>query len=258
MISIYKAVIQATFIHYFCCAMKQHYANYTPADFEVWDTLYSRQMLQLPAMASRQYLDSLKTVGFSPSAIPNFEEVNGILKAATGWQLHVVPSIISNAEFFPLLAQRKFPATTWLRPMESLDYLEEPDMFHDVFGHVPLLSHPTFCAFFDGFASIGMRYLDRPELLDILGRMYWFTIEFGLIREGDAVKIYGAGILSSHGESKYSLSDAPTHKPFNVAEILRTDYDNTRIQELYFVIDSYEQLFESLADIEAEMEKLAS
>lgn len=238
--------------------MKQHYANYTPADFEVWSTLFSRQLTQLPTMASQQYLDCLKKVGFEAGAIPNFDAVNAVLGNSTGWQLHVVPSIIPNAEFFPLLSQKKFPATTWLRPMESLDYLEEPDMFHDVFGHVPLLSHPTFCAFFEGFAKIGMRYLDRPELLDVLGRMYWFTIEFGLIREANELRIYGAGILSSYGESKYSLSSEPTHKAFDVAEILRTDYDNSRIQELYFVIESYEQLFDSLGSIELAMEALAA
>ena len=129
-------------------------------------------------------------------------------------------------------------------------------MFHDVFGHVPLLSHPTFCQFFEGFAKIGMQYLDEPELLDILGRIYWFTVEFGLIKEADKLKIYGAGIMSSYGESQFSLSDAPTHKPFHVAEILSTDYDNSRIQDLYFVIDSYEQLFESLGSIERAMERL--
>ena len=129
-------------------------------------------------------------------------------------------------------------------------------MFHDVFGHVPLLSHPTFCQFFEGFAAIGMQYLDQPELLDILGRMYWFTIEFGLIREAGDLKIYGAGIMSSYGESKFSLSDEPTHRAFNVKEILSTDYDNSRIQDLYFVIESYEQLFESLPVIERAMERL--
>ena len=238
--------------------MKQHYDQYTPSDFEVWKTLFSRQMTQLPQMASAQYLECLDTVGFHADSIPNFERVNAILGEATGWSLHVVPSIIPNSEFFPLLAQKKFPATTWLRPMESLDYLEEPDMFHDVFGHVPLLSHPTFCEFFNGFAKIGMRYLDRPDLLDILGRLYWFTIEFGLIREAGKLRIYGAGIMSSYGESQFSLSEAPTHKPFDVQEILATDYDNSRIQDLYFVIDGYEQLFDSLGTIEAEMERLAA
>ena len=238
--------------------LQQHYDQYTPSDFEVWKTLFSRQMTQLPNMASQQYLECLNTVGFTADAIPNFDNVNRILGETTGWSLHVVPSIIPNHQFFPLLAQKKFPATTWLRPMESLDYLEEPDMFHDVFGHVPLLSHPTFCRFFDGFAQIGMRYLDRPELLDVLGRMYWFTIEFGLIREGGRQKIYGAGIMSSYGESQFSLSDDPTHKPFDVAEILSTDYDNSRIQDLYFVIESYEQLFESLGEIDARMRELAS
>jgi len=134
--------------------------------------------------------------------------------------------------------------------MSELDYLEEPDMFHDVFGHVPLLSHPTFCAFFKGLAEIAMKYIGDPKTTEMLGRMYWFTIEFGLIRENGALKIYGAGILSSHGETKFSLSDKPKHLPFDVATVLEQDYDNMKIQDKYFVIESFEQLFQSLDEIE--------
>jgi phenylalanine-4-hydroxylase len=236
--------------------MEQRYENYKEEDFRVWKTLYERQMTQLPDMACREYLRALEDVKFTADAIPDFTEVNAILGQYSGWSLTVVPNIIPNEKFFPLLAEKKFSATTWLRKMSELDYLEEPDMFHDVFGHVPLLSNPTFCAFFKGLADIAIKHLENPEVIEMLGRMYWFTIEFGLIRENGDVKIYGAGILSSHGESKFCLSEEPTRLPFDVKTILQREYDNMRIQDTYFVIESFDQLFESLPEIEREVERM--
>jgi phenylalanine-4-hydroxylase len=238
--------------------MTQDYSKYTAEDFKVWKTLFERQMDILPQLASESYLKAIETVRFSADRIPNFEEVNTILKRESGWQLTVVPNIIPNEEFFPLLSNKTFSATTWLRKMSELDYLEEPDMFHDVFGHVPLLSNPTFCAFFKGLADIAMKYLHDPEAIMMLGRMYWFTIEFGLISEKGKLRIYGAGILSSHGETKFSLSDKPTHLKFDVAKILEQDYDNMKIQDKYFVIESFDQLFQSLNEIETYIEKKPS
>ncbi len=235
--------------------MRQEYDKYTTEDFAVWQTLFDRQMEILPKMAASEYLDAVGAVGFSGKEIPNFDLVNARLMAATGWQIDVVPHIIPNEEFFPKLANQTFGATTWLRKMSQLDYLEEPDMFHDVFGHVPLLSHPTFCAFFRGLADIAMKYIRNPEKIEKLGRMYWFTIEFGLMHESNQLRIYGAGILSSHGETKYSLSNAPQHLPFDVANILNTSYDNMKIQDKYFVIDSFDQLFASLPAIESALER---
>jgi phenylalanine-4-hydroxylase len=233
--------------------MKQIYDNYTTEDQRVWKTLFERQMTILPDIASKAYLNGLQSVGFNAECIPNFEMLNERLKNLTGWSLHVVKSIIPEKEFFPLLQQKKFSATTWLRKMSELDYLEEPDMFHDLFGHVPLLSNQTFCDFFQGLSTIALNYLDNEKALKLLGRIYWFTVEFGLIHESDKLKIYGAGILSSHGETKYSLSGKPEYLAFSVSEILSTPYQNDRIQEKYFVIDSYEQLFNSLHEIELEL-----
>lgn len=236
--------------------MRQNYSKYTAEDCEVWKTLFERQMKVLPELASQSYLEAIDMVNFKAEKIPDFQEVNAILKKESGWQLTVVPNIIPNEEFFPLLSNQTFSATTWLRKMSQLDYLDEPDMFHDVFGHVPLLSNPTFCAFFKGLAEIAMKYINDPEVIEILGRMYWFTIEFGLIRENGELKIYGAGILSSHGETRFSLSDEPKHIPFDVAKVLEQDYDNMKIQDKYFVIDSFEQLFQSLGQIERYIQEM--
>lgn len=235
--------------------MIQEYSAYTEEDLAVWKVLYSRQMEILPKLAATEYLVALERVNFTADRIPHFEEVNKLLGETTGWQIDVVPNIIPNEEFFPKLERRTFGATTWLRKMSELDYLEEPDMFHDVFGHVPLLSNATFCAFFHGLSKIAMKHLDNPEILEKLGRMYWFTIEFGLIRESGDLKIYGAGIMSSHGETKYSVSSEPTHLPFDVEAILNKSYNNMIIQDTYFVIDSFEQLFDSLPEIESRVAK---
>jgi phenylalanine-4-hydroxylase len=237
--------------------MEQNYSKYIAEDFKVWKTLFERQMKILPELASQSYLEAVDLVGFRSDKIPDFKEVNAILKEQSGWQLSVVPNIVPNEEFFPLLSNKTFSATSWLRKMSELDYLDEPDMFHDVFGHVPLLSNPTFCAFFKGLADIAMKYLDDPESIEMLGRMYWFTIEFGLIREDGILKIYGAGILSSHGETKFSLSDEPEHLEFDVASVLEQDYDNMKIQDKYFVIESFEQLFQSLNKIERYVQEKA-
>lgn len=152
-----------------------------------------------------------------------------------------------------MLANKQFPSSTWLRKMEELDYLPEPDMFHDAFGHMPLLTNPTFNAFFQEIGEIGKQYIHLPRIVEMIGRIYWFTIEFGLIQSGKELQVYGAGIISSFGETKYSLSDVPAHLPFDVKTILRTDFDNTVIQDKYFIISSFDQLLASTREIKDEL-----
>jgi len=234
---------------------EQIYENYTKHDFEVWKTLFNRQMNLLKDTASQAYLDAHKMINFSAERIPNFKETNSLLGNITGWNLHVVPCISPQKEFFQLLSQKKFTATCWLRTMEQLDYLEEPDMFHDVFGHVPLLSNKNYCEFFKGISDIALEHIDNPLAVELLGKIYWFTIEFGLIREAGKLKIYGAGIMSSFGEVKHCLSDEVTRVDFDVETIFSTDYRNDQMQNLYFVIDSYEQLYNSLSEINAGLKK---
>ncbi|MCY7353227.1 MAG: phenylalanine 4-monooxygenase [Cytophagaceae bacterium] len=236
--------------------MRQNYAAYTPEDFGVWRILHERQMAQLPPIASRAYLDGMKNVQFSADKIPNFEETNRLLKPLTGWEIFVVPGLIPNRPFFELMQARCFCASTWLRSREQLDYLEEPDMFHDVFGHVPLLSNQSVCHFLEELARIALRFIDDPEAVEAIARLYWYTIEFGLIREAGQMKIYGAGILSSSGESHYCFEDPARWLPYDVRTLLATPYIKEHYQEQYFVIDSYEQLFNSTAIIERELEEL--
>jgi phenylalanine-4-hydroxylase len=236
--------------------MTQDYSTYTQDDFEVWKILFNRQLKQLQPLASKAYLQGIKDVNFSGDKIPNYHEVNELLIKLTGWQIYVVPGLIDNRPFFELMQNRKFCASTWLRKREQLDYLEEPDMFHDIFGHVPLLSNQSICHFLQELARIALRFIDKPQAIEYIARLYWYTIEFGLIREDGELKIYGAGIISSSGESIYAIqSPEPQRLNYNINQIFDTPYIKEHYQEQYFVIDSYEQLFNSIPDIESELEK---
>lgn len=234
----------------------QVYNDYTPNDFSVWETLFNRQMKILQPIVSNQYLNGLDAVNFSAAQIPDFRNLNELLKPLTGWSLQVVPNISPQKEFFEFLSQKKFTATCWLRSMEQLDYLEEPDMFHDVFGHVPLLSNPAYVDFFKGIGDLALKHFDNPKAIEMLGRVYWFTIEFGLINENNELKIYGAGIISSLSETKHCFNEQATHLDFNVQTIFNTDFRNDIIQDKYFVIESFEQLYSSLPEMERLLEEL--
>ena len=231
--------------------LTQIYSNYTPQDFAVWSILFNRQMEILAPLVSKEYVAALEVVKFTADAIPDFAEVNTLLKPITGWGLQVVPNISPQKEFFEFLSERKFTATCWLRTMEQLDYLEEPDMFHDVFAHVPLLSNQAYVDFFKGISDIALRHIDNPRAIELLGKIYWFTIEFGLIRENGQLKIYGAGIISSKGETECCLSKQVSHQAFDVQTIFNTDFRTDILQERYFIIDSFEQLYNSLPEIES-------
>ena len=234
---------------------KQVYSDYTAEDFEVWNLLYNRQTNLLDKYASKEYLNALEVIGFSSDRIPDFDRIEEALKPLTGWSLVTVPNISEQKEFFEFLSQKRFTATCWLRKKDELDYLEEPDMFHDVFGHVPLLSNKPYTDFFEAISRIALKHIDNPRAVELLGRIYWFTIEFGLIREAGKLKIYGAGIISSFGETNNALTDNTQKFDFNVGQILDTDFRTDILQDKYFVIDSYEQLYESIPELENELEK---
>jgi phenylalanine-4-hydroxylase len=233
----------------------QVYSRYTEEDLEVWKILFDRQMKNLERYVSADFLEALERVRFSPNRIPDFREVNAILQNKTGWSLHTVPCISPQHEFFRLLSEKKFTATCWIRSKEQLDYLEEPDMFHDVFAHTPLLSNPAYCDFFKNLGDLALRYMNEPSIIEKLGRLYWFTIEFGMIYSKGRVNVFGAGVISSAGETKHSLSNRSAKIDFDVRKIMNTDFRTDVLQETYFVIDSFEQLLASVTEIEAVLEE---
>ncbi|HEY0030865.1 MAG TPA: phenylalanine 4-monooxygenase [Bacteroidia bacterium] len=233
----------------------QIYSNYTANDFLVWNVLFNRQMEVLKPIVSAEYLKALELVQFSADQIPDFIKIKKLLEPITGWSIEVVPNISPQKEFFEFLSQKKFTSTCWLRTMDQLDYLEEPDMFHDVFAHIPLLSNHNYVNFFKGISDIALRHIDNPRAIELLGRIYWFTIEFGLIKENNQLKIYGAGIISSMGETKHCLSSVAIHHEFDVKHIFDTDFRTDIIQERYFVVESFEQLYNSLPEIEKCLQK---
>lgn len=230
----------------------QNYDKYTVSDQSLWKLLFERQLTKLPESASEDYLKGIEAAGLTADHIPDFtQELNPKLAALTGWNVIIVPGLIPVEDFFKLMADRKFPSSTWLRTENQMDYLEEPDMFHDTFGHVPLLTNQPFCDFLEKFSRIALKYIDNERIIKMLQRLYWYTVEFGLIREGGKLKIYGGGILSSSGESEYSLhSEIPERATYDVAEIMATEVKIDEFQRKYFVIDSYEQLYESLPEME--------
>jgi len=236
--------------------MRQDYAAYTGEDFQVWKILFERQVPQLPKSASKAYLEGMKTVKFTADRIANFEELNEILRQTTGWQVQVVPGLIDDDLFFGLLSNKRFPSSTWLRKMEHLDYLEEPDMFHDAFAHMPLLTNQPYVDFLEKLSALALKHIQNPWAIQLISRIYWFTIEFGLIREVGELRVYGAGILSSAGETSYALSSEPSHFAYDVRHIMSTTYWKDRFQDKYWVIENYEQLFASLPEIEVVLEEL--
>lgn len=238
--------------------MNQTYTKYTPDDQAVWRLLFERQLAQLPGKASQDYLNGITATGFRADRIPDFErDLNPNLQRLTGWRVAAVDGLIPNREFFELMANRNFPATTWLRRRDQLEYLPEPDMFHDTFGHVPMLSNQAFCDFLASLSRIALEHIDSEEAIAMISRLYWYTVEFGLIREGSELRIYGGGILSSVGETTYSLySEIPKRIPYDVVTLLQTPYIIDHYQEQYFVIESFEQLYRSVARIEETLESL--
>ncbi len=230
--------------------LQQIYENYTKEDQQVWKTLFNRQLAKLQNVASETFIQGLDDVKFTPEHIPHFGETNELLAKSTGWEIVAVPGLIDDEIFFQLLSQKKFPATTWLRKMEQLDYLEEPDMFHDVYAHVPLLSNQPFVDFLQKLAIVAANHAGDAKAIYLLSRVYWYTVEFGLIRENGNLRIYGAGILSSSGETDFSLSDKPKRSAYNLREVLRATYYKHDFQTQYFVVESYEELYESLKNLD--------
>lgn len=219
--------------------------RYTDTDHAIWRRLYERQASMLRGRVCNEFLQGLATLGMEKDRVPDFAQLNDTLMRATGWQVVAVPGLVPDEVFFEHLANRRFPASWWMRKPEQLDYLQEPDCFHDVFGHVPLLINPIFADYMEAYGKGGLKAAGLGAL-DMLARLYWYTVEFGLIRTPEGLRIYGAGIVSSQGESVYSLDSAsPNRVGFDLRRIMRTRYRIDTFQKTYFVIDSFEQLFDA-------------
>ena len=224
----------------------QNYAAYTAADHQTYSRLYQRQSAGLPGLACNEFIAALPSLGAS-EYIPRFEDINAKLLQATGWEVVAVPGLIPEVPFFTLLANRKFPVTDWIRQPHEFDYCVEPDIFHDLFGHVPLLFEPVFADHMQAYGAGGLK-AHRLGACEQLSRLYWYTIEFGLVRQHGELRAYGAGILSSSGELHRAVqSPAPQRLALDLLRAMRTRYEIDSYQQTYFVIDSFQQLFELTA-----------
>lgn len=222
----------------------QGWDQYTKEDHETWSILYKRQMEILPGRACDAFMENMGKLGISDREIPDFKVLSEKLKALTGWEVVAVPGLIPNLAFFQLLANRKFPAGNFIRRRDQLDYIQEPDVFHDLFGHSPLLADPVFTDYMEAYGKGGLRAAENG-IINQFSRLYWYTVEFGLMRTDQGLRIYGAGILSSPGESVYALDDDSPHRiEFDLKRIMRTKYRIDDYQPTYFVIDSFQQLFD--------------
>lgn len=220
----------------------QDWGRYTPDEHAMWDRLFARQTRMLPGRAAPEFLAGLDVLRMSRPGIPDFAELSARLMDATGWQVVAVPGLVPDAVFYDHLANRRFVAGRFIRTPDQLDYLEEPDIFHDVFGHVPLLADPVFADYMQAYGRGGQRAA-AAGAIEKLARLYWYTVEFGLIQSSEGMRIYGAGIVSSYGESVFALDDpSPNRLGFNVRRLMRTKYRIDDYQQNYFVIESFADL----------------
>ena len=225
---------------------EQDWARYTDADHDTYRRLYARQTQQLPGLACDEFIIALQQLG-EPEHIPHFDEVSERLHKATGWEVVGVPGLIPEEAFFKLLSERRFPVTDWIRQPEEFDYVVEPDVFHDLFGHAPLLFNPMFADYMQAYGAGGLK-ASRLDACELLARLYWYTVEFGLINTPRGVRAYGAGILSSAGELRHSVtSPDPRRLAFDLKRLMRSRYRIDTFQAGYFVIDSFQQLFQATA-----------
>ncbi len=226
----------------------QNWAAYTAEDHATWDTLFARQSKLLPGRASNAWLRGLDVLKLSKPGIPDFAELSDRLMALTGWQVVAVPGLVPDDVFFDHMANRRFVAGNFIRRPDQLDYLQEPDVFHDVFGQVPMLADPVFADYLEAYGNCGLRAMDH-DALKYLGRLYWYTVEFGLIAEPEGLRIYGSGIVSSYSESRFALDDpSPNRIGFDMARVMRTEYRIDDFQQNYFVIPSFDELLRATVE----------
>jgi len=223
----------------------QKWERYTADEHDIWNTLYAQQINILKGRAVPEFYDGLTALDLNMGGIPDLTVLNPKLKALTGWEVVMVPHLVPDDVFFEHLANKRFPAGRFIRGRDQMDYLEEPDVFHDIFGHVPLLAQPIFADYMQAYGQGGLRAL-RHDCLKNLARLYWYTVEFGLMKTDDGMRIYGAGIVSSRIESVFAVDDpSPNRLHFDLERVMHTDYRIDDFQQVYFAINSFEELLEA-------------
>jgi phenylalanine-4-hydroxylase len=229
--------------------IQQEYQDYTADQHSVWAELVRRRRTQLDGYACREYLEGFQIIGLQDDRLPNLSAITDRLKPRTGWSTTPVSGFLPAEAFFEMLAARMFPVTTWLRGRDSLEYIPEPDIFHDVFGHVPMHAHPVFADFLQHYGSVCAKIKDS-DALERLGRLFWYTVEFGLIRQDGKIKVYGSGVISSHGECTNVIDGGCEVRDFSLNEVLSTPVKVDSIHKLLFAIESFDQIYEAMHEAE--------
>ncbi len=224
--------------------IQQDWSQYSAEQHSVWAELVGRRMPQLEEHACQEYLDGFHNIGLRQDVIPDLAQVNMLLAPRTGWNATPVSGYLPAAAFFEMIASRRFPTTTTLRTRESIEYTPEPDIFHDVFGHVPMHAHPVFADFLQSYGLV-CAGLTRQEDLERMGRLFWFTVEFGVIRQQGRIKLYGSGLISSQGESNYVLSGGPEIRDFDLDEVMGRDFDISVMQPVLYAVESFDQIYDA-------------
>jgi len=229
--------------------IEQDYRSYTDEQHSVWAELVSRVLPELEKHAARAYLDGFQIIGLQRDRLPNLATISERLRPRTGWSSTPVSGFLPAPAFFEMLAARQFPTTTWLRSRESIEYTPEPDIFHDVFGHVPMHAHKVFADFLEHYGRV-CALIEDAGVLEKLGRLFWYTVEFGLIREGDEVKVYGSGLISSHGECMNVMDGHCAVRDFSLEEVLSTPVKVDELHRLLFAVSSFDQIYEAMHEAE--------
>jgi phenylalanine-4-hydroxylase len=234
--------------------IEQDWAAYTPEQHAIWRELVSQRMPQLEEHACAEYLDGFRQIGLQADRLPDLKAVSARLEPRTGWNSTPVSGFLPADAFFEMLAARKFPTTTWIRSRESMGYTPEPDIFHDVFGHVPMHAHPVFANFLEHYGKVCAALTDA-EALERMGRLFWFTVEFGVIREAGKIKVYGSGLISSHGECTHVVERGAglEIREFKLADVLDTVVDVSKMQPILYAIESFDQIYEATKQAEARL-----
>ncbi len=229
--------------------VQQDWSAYSGEQHAVWAELVGRRLPQLREHACEEYLQGFEQIGLRADAIPDLAEVNERLGPLTRWNAAAVSGFLPGAAFFEMLGERKFPTTTWLRSRSSLEYTPEPDIFHDVFGHVPMHAHPVFADFLEHYGQVCAALTDK-DALERMGRLFWFTVEFGVIRQRGSIKVYGSGLISSHGESNYVIAGGPEIRDFDVDRVLNQSFSTSEMQSVLYAVESFEQIYEATNEAE--------